>query len=130
MMADACLIEQRLGRIDHIVGGESVMQPAGFGSDFFGYRRGEGNDVVLHLRFDLVDAVEVEVALFANDDSRGLRHQSGFGQRFRGRQFDFKPGAELVLVAPDMPHLGPGIACDQGVLLYRPRVEAARNSLL
>ena len=124
------LDQQRLRGVNHVVGGEAVMQPARFRADFFGDGGGEGDDVVLHFGFDLVDAVEVEVALFADGDGRRLRNQSGFGQGFGGRQFDFKPGAELVLVAPDMPHFGPGITCDQGGLLYRSRFCAADNPSL
>ena len=124
------LDEQRLCGIDHVVRGESVMQPARFRPDFLGHSSGEGDDVVLHLGFDLVDAIEVEVTLFADGDGRRLRHQSGFGERFSGCQFDLEPGAELVLVAPDMPHFGAGITCDQGVLLYRPRFRATDNPLL
>jgi len=38
------------------------MEPAGMRADDFGHCRGEGNDVVLDLGFNLEDAVNIEAA--------------------------------------------------------------------
>src|ERR1017187_6860727 len=89
------------------------MQPARFRAHPFRHGGGEGDDVVLHFGFDLVDARQVEAALFANGLGCRLRNDSGFGQRFRGGDFHLQPRPELVFVTPDVPHLGTGIASDQ-----------------
>ena len=93
------------------------MQPARLRADLFGDRRGEGDDVVLHLGFDLVDARHVEAALFADGLGGRLRNDAGLGQRFGGGDFHLQPGAELVFVTPDAAHLGAGITSDQDELL-------------
>ena len=72
----------------------------------FGYRGGEGDDVVLDLPFDFVDALHVEAGVLAQQ-ARGFgRHDAEFGQGFGGGQFHFEPLLELVLVAPDPAHFG------------------------
>ena len=76
------LHQQRLGSIDHIVRRQAVMQPARFRADLFRNRRGEGNDVMLHLGLDLVNTRDLEAALFAHGLGRRLRHNAGLGQRF------------------------------------------------
>src|SRR3984957_3571412 len=100
---------QRLRGVDHVVRGEAVVQPTRLRYDLLGYCSGEGDDVVLHLGFDLVDAVEVEAALFAHGLGGRLRHQSGLGERFRGCELDLEPGLKLVLVTPDAADVGAGV---------------------
>src|SRR5450631_3342804 len=58
--------EQGLRGIDHVVGGESVVEPAGVRADDFRYGGGESDDVVADLGFDLVDAFDAEVGAFAD----------------------------------------------------------------
>src|SRR5215472_3629191 len=89
------------------------MKPARFRADLLRYSGGEGNDVVFHFGFDCVDAVQVEVTFLPDSYSGRLRYETGFGERFRRGDFDFQPGAELVLVTPDVPHIGTRITCDQ-----------------
>ena len=108
------LDEQRLRRIDHIVRGQAVVEPARVRAYDLGHRRGEGDDVVLDLGFDLEDAVDVEVGARADCLGGIFRHDAGGGQRFGRGDFDREPGAEAVFVAPDASHLGPGIAWDHG----------------
>ena len=66
------LHQQRLRGVHDVVRGQSVVQPARLGADLLGDRGGEGDDVVLHLGFDLVDAIDVEAALLANGLGGGL----------------------------------------------------------
>ena len=72
---------------------------------------------MLHLGFDLVDAVKVKAALLAHGFGGRLRHEAGFGERFRGGKFNLQPGLKLVLVTPDAAHLRAGIACESRKLL-------------
>ena len=106
------LNEQRLRRIDHIVRGEAVVEPAGVRANDLGHGRGEGDDVMFDLGFNLEDAVNAEVGARVNGLGGFFRHDAGGGERFGRGDFDRQPGAEAVLVAPDASHLGPGIAWD------------------
>ena len=66
---------QGLCGIDDVGGGEAVMEPAGVfgGVDVLGYGGGEGDDVVLDLSFDFVDAIDGEGSAIANGVGCGLR---------------------------------------------------------
>ncbi len=90
------------------------MKPARVRANDFGHRRGEGDDVVFDLGFNLEDAFNVEIGARADRLGCVFRHNAGGGQRFGGGDFDRQPGAEAVLIAPDASHLGPGIAWDHG----------------
>ena len=116
VLADDCrslLDQQGLCGVDHVVGSKAVVEPARIGADFLGDGSGESNHVVLYFGFDCLDAIQVEIAFFADSHGRRLRHQAYLGERFGGGDFDFEPGTELVLVTPDMSHLGTRITCDQ-----------------
>ena len=104
---------QRLRSVDHIIGSQAEVQPAGFRPDLFRDRCGESQDIVLDFGFELGDALEIEIT-FAADGLRGvLRHQAGFGENFAGGDLHLQPGAELVFVAPDAAHLRPRVTLDQ-----------------
>ncbi len=93
------------------------MQPARLGADLLGHRRGEGDDVVLHLRFDLVDTRDLERGTFLFDGARGgLRNNAGFGERLAGGNLNLQPAAEFIFVTPNRAHLRACITSDQGEL--------------
>ena len=102
--------QERLRCVDDVVRGQSVVEPAGMGANDFGDRGGEGDDVVADLGFDFVDAIEPEVSALLDGLGSFFGNQPGFGESFGGGDFDGKPGAEAVFVAPDAGHLGAGIA--------------------
>ena len=86
------------------------MQPArGFGiANRFADGHGERDHVVLHLGFKFRDALHharIDARLLANFRGGRGRHDSRFGQRFRGGQLHFQPAAEFALLAPDPAHL-------------------------
>ena len=111
--------EQGLRGVDDVVGGESVVEPAGMRADDFGDGGGEGDDVVADLGFDLVDALDAEVGALADGVGGVFGDEAGFGEGLGGGDFDGEPGAEAVFVAPDAGHLGAGVARDHGgVLLW------------
>ena len=109
------LDEQGLRSVDYIVRSQAVVKPAGVRADDFGHGGGEGDDIVANFRFDFGNPVQIEVSPLANGAGGILRHHAGFGQCFRGRDFDRQPGTEAILVAPDAAHVGAGVAWDQGV---------------
>jgi len=60
------LHQQRLRGVNHVIRRESIMEPARLRPYLFRYGGGEGDDVMLHFGFNLVDASNIDVALFAN----------------------------------------------------------------
>ena len=95
------------------------MEPAGFGAHEFRNRGGEGNHIMAHFGFDFVDALEIKVRLVADCFGGFARNNSGFGERFRCRQFDLEPGAKPAFIRPEAAHFRAGIARDQSMLLSR-----------
>ena len=89
------------------------MQPAALGADGLGHVRHEGDDVVLHLALDGVDAGHVERRAGADGLQRFAGDDAALGQDLGGGQLDPQPGRELVLLGPDAGHFGPGISWDQ-----------------
>ena len=65
---------------------------------------------MLHFGFDLVDARDVDFGARAQRRGRVLGHLAGFGQRFRGGEFDVEPFLEAIGVAPDAAHFFARIA--------------------
>ena len=89
------------------------MHEARFGADDFGQMRQEGDDVVLGLALDLVDALDIECRVLAlgPDGFRGfLRNDAELGQRVGGMRLDLEPDLEARLRLPDRRHFGAGIA--------------------
>jgi hypothetical protein len=80
----------------------------------FGYGGGEGDDVVLDLGFDLVDAVNGEGAAIANGVGSGLWDEGEFGERLGGGDLDGEPAAILIFVGPDFAHCGASVTGDHG----------------
>ena len=72
----------------------------------------EGDDVVLGLALDLVDAVDLERALLPDRRGGLLGDHAEFGQRVGRVRLDLEPDAETRLGFPDFGHFGPGIAGD------------------
>src|SRR3546814_8241483 len=86
-----------------------VHEARGF-TDMLGDVGEEGDDVVLHLRLDRVDSVDLERA-FLPDRLCGLpRHHAQLGERIGGVRLDLEPDAEFRLRLPDRDHVRAGIA--------------------
>ena len=111
--------EQRLRRVDYVVRGESVMQPARrFGiAHRFLHRDRERDHVVADLGLDFVDARDVDARAFAKLRGSLARDNARLGERVRRGQLDVEPLPEFVLVAPDAAHLRTRVSCDQSQLL-------------
>ena len=91
------------------------MHEARFRADDLGEMRQEGDDVVLDLGFDRVDARDVELgglALVPDRLGGVLRDDAELGHGVGGMRLDLEPDAELRLRRPDRRHLGAGVARD------------------
>ncbi len=83
----------------------------------FGYGGGEGDDVVLDLGFDLVNAVYGEGSLVANGVRGGKWDEAEFGEGLGGGDFDGEPATVFVFVRPDFAHCGACVAGDHRACL-------------
>ncbi len=95
------------------------MHEARLGADDFGEMGQEGDDVVLGLALDLVDALDVEGGIFGLGPDRPggfLGDGAEFGQRVGGVRLDLEPDLETGLRLPDGGHFRAGIAGDHGLL--------------
>ncbi len=91
------------------------MHEARFRADDLGQMGQEGDDVVLGLALDLVDAGDVEGRVLGlGPDRLGgvLRDDAEFRQRVRRMRLDLEPDLEARLRLPDRGHFGTGIAGD------------------
>ena len=101
--------------VEHVRRGHAGMHEARFRADDLGQMRQEGDDVVLDLGLDRVDARDVEfggLALFPDLLGGFLRDDAEFGHGVGGMRLDLEPDAEARLRRPDRGHFGAGIAGD------------------
>src|SRR5882724_2331374 len=95
------------------------MHEARFGADDLGKVREEGDDVVLHLALDLVDARDVEgggPALGPDGLGRLFRDDPELGHGIGRMRLDLEPNPEARLRLPDCGHFWSGVARDHGRL--------------
>src|SRR5437868_10447786 len=104
---------QRLRRIDHVIRGQTEMQPARFSADFFPNRGGERDYVMLHLGFNRLDPRQVEVGALPNSFSGRVGYQTSLGQALGGRNFHLQPCAKAIVLAPNAPHFGSRVPGNQ-----------------
>ena len=101
--------------VEHVRRRHALMHEARLRPDMLGEMRQEGDDVVLDLGLDRVDARDVEfgrLALLPDLLRRFLRHDAELGHRVGGMRLDLEPDAIARLGRPDGGHFGPGIARD------------------
>src|SRR5690242_6430524 len=79
-------------------------------ADIFGKVGEERDHVMLGLALDLIDAVDLPLALGPDLFRRLFRDHAQFGLRITGMGLDLEPDAEPVLRLPDLGHFGAGIA--------------------
>ncbi len=110
--------------VEHVRRGHALMDEPRLRPDDLGEMGQEGDDVVLDLALDLVDAGDVEFGVLAFRPyglRRLFRHDAERGERVGGMGFDLEPDPVARLRVPDRGHLGPGVAGDHGLGSTRPR---------
>ena len=101
--------------VEHVGRGHAEMHEARVGADDFGEMGEEGDDVVLDLALDLVDARGVEgrrLPFLPDGLRRRLRDHAEFGHGAGGMRLDLEPDAKPRLRRPDRRHLRAGVAGD------------------
>ena len=89
--------------VEHVGGGHALMHEARLGPDDLGEVGEEGDDVVLDLALDLVDARDVELgvpALVPDRLGRGLRDDAELGHGVGRVRLDLEPDAIARLRRP------------------------------
>src|SRR4029450_2957724 len=119
--------------IEHVGRGHSGMYKARFRSDDFRKMRQEGDDVVLYLGLDLVDARDVELCgftFFPDFFCRLLRNDAKLGHGVGGVRLDLEPDAEFRFRRPDGGHFRPGVARDRPAASPRANAAALRMAAM
>ena len=95
--------------VEHVGGCHALMHEARFRPDDFGEMGQKGDDIVLDLALDLVDARDIEFRRFAlvpDRLRRFLRDDAELGHRVGGMRLDLEPDAKPRLRRPDRGHFG------------------------
>ncbi len=97
----ACFAQlQRQGRVEHVGGGQPVVDPAAVLADRSGDDVDEGGDIVVGHLLALVDGLDRERRVCSRRLRRLARHGALLGPGLRRRQLDLKPALELALRGP------------------------------
>jgi hypothetical protein len=104
---------ERERRVDHVRGGEPVVEPAPGGPELARDRVDECGQVVMRLLFDLGHAGRGRNRCLRPDLTRRLRRDdSDLRPRIERGELDLEPALELALVRPDPGHLRSRVARD------------------
>ena len=101
--------------VEHVGRGHALVHEARLGTDDLGEMGQEGDDVVLGLALDLVDALDVEDGVLGLGPDRPgglLRDHAELGQRVGRVRLDLEPDLEARLRLPDRGHFRAGVAGD------------------
>ena len=101
--------------VEHVGRRHALMHEARLGPDDLGEMGEKGDDVVLDLALDRIDARDIErgvLALVPDFLGRGLRDDAELGHGVGRMRLDLEPDAEARLRVPDRGHFGPGVARD------------------
>ena len=101
--------------VEHVRGGHALMHETRFRPDDFGQMGEKGDDVVLGLALDFLDAGDVELGVlgFGPDFCRGgLRDDAEVGHGVSGMCLDLEPDAKARLRRPDRRHFRSGVTRD------------------
>ncbi len=109
--------------VEHVGRRHPLMHETRFRTDDFRQMGEEGDDIVLDLALDLVDAGDVErgvLALGPDFCRRRLRDDAELGHGVGGMRLDLEPDTQPRLRRPDRCHFGPGITGDHRHLAGKP----------
>ena len=110
--------------VQHVGGGEPVVDPAPGGAHRLGHHVDEGGHVVVGQLLALADRLGREGGAVADGVGVVLGHHALRGQHVDHRQLHVEPAVELALLGPHRAHLGAGVALDH-VLRMRAASTAA-----
>ncbi len=102
----------RQAGVEHVARGHPLVDEARLRPDMLGQVGQKGDDVVMRLALDLVDARDLEGAALAHRPGRALRDDAELGLRLAGQRLDLEPDAKAVLGRPDRRHLRPAVTRD------------------
>ena len=105
--------------IENVGGCHALVNVSGVLADDFGKMGQEGDNIMLGLALDFVDAGDIECrvsGLVPDVLCRGLGNDAALGQSIAGMRLDFEPDAKFALRRPNRHHVRAGIAGDHGIL--------------
>ena len=117
--------------VEHVGRRHALMHKARFRPDDLRQMGEEGDDVVLGLALDLLDARNVELGVLALGPDllrRVLRDDAELGHGVGGMRLDLEPDAKARLRRPDRRHFRPAVARYHRHLSGRLRCSRSRDS--
>ena len=120
-------------RVQHVGRRHARVHEACFRPDDLRDMRQEGDDVVLDLGLDGVDAGDVELgglSLFPDFLGGFFRDDAEFGHGVGRMRLDLEPDAEFGLRRPDRDHVGAGVARDHRCTGMRGILRAGRPEVV
>ena len=106
--------------VEHVRRGHALVHEARLRADDLRQMRQEGDDVVLDLGLDGVDARDIEgrgLAFLPDLFRRLFRDLAEFGHGVGGMRFDLEPDAKARLGRPDRSHFGAAVARNHEALV-------------
>src|SRR5262245_46808718 len=98
--------------VEHVRGGHATVEETRLWSDVLSDVCQKGDDVVLDLGLDLVDAVDVKAPALLHRLGDGFRDQPKLGHGLSRKRLDLEPDAKLGLRLPNASHVGAAVAGD------------------
>jgi len=104
--------------IQHVRRCHALMQEARRLAHMLGDIGQEGDDVMLGLALDLVDAGDIPAGALADLGRRRLRHDAEFGHGVGSVGLDLEPDAVAILRLPDLGHFRAAVTGDHAVCFH------------
>src|SRR5260370_34852246 len=102
----------RKAGVEHVARRHALMDKARIGADMLGEIGQKGDDVMVGLPLDLIDACDLRSSLLPGGAPRRRRDDAKRRLRVTGVRLDLEPDTETVLRLPDRAHRGAAIAGD------------------
>ncbi|CRH85880.1 Uncharacterised protein [Chlamydia trachomatis] len=98
------LVEITVGSVHHVSRGQAIVNPLALFAKGLRNRTGESHHIVTRFFFNLKNAVNVKVRIFANLSHIFLRNFTQLSPSFVSQNFHFQPSTVLVLFTPNVAH--------------------------